>query len=136
MSRQLPRLPRSKWYVRYLVSCQLVPDPAQQDSLVFKEHAPNLVLDRLEDACPELLQPSRPVTFVVGIEAHGYSWARWYSNTDVLAWVHDGRVKVQRLVGGGREQDAGSELAWERAPLRVECGRNASETFLRLLQSH
>lgn len=136
VARQLPRLPLSKWYVRYLVSCQLVPDRVQQDSLVFKERAPNLVLDRMEDACPELLQPSRPVTSVAGSYAQGYTWARWYSNTDVLARVHDGRVTVRRLIGAGHEQDAGLELAWERAPLRVECGLNGSETFLRVLQPH
>lgn len=123
VARQPPRLPLSKWYTRYLVSCQLVQDRMREDALVFKERAPNLALDRLEDACPALFQPPRPVTFVRGDDLRGYTWAREYSNTNVLAWVHAGRVKFQRLIGRHPEWDAGSELAWDKASLPVACGR-------------
>lgn len=123
--RQVPRLPLSKWYTRYMVSCQLVQDRTPEDALVFKAPVPNLVLDRLEDACPALFQPRRPLTFVLGNAAHGYRWARQYSNTSVLAWVWDGRVKFQKLIGRNPERDVGSELAWERAPLAGPCGTPA-----------
>lgn len=132
VGRQVPRLPPSQWYANYLVSCQLVPDDTRQDTEVFRERAPNLVLDRLEDACPQLLQPRRPVTFVVGDRLHGYTWARRYSDTDVLTWIHDGRVKFQRLIGGGRQLDVGSEAAWEKAALPVACGRRQSGDFFRV----
>jgi uncharacterized membrane protein (UPF0136 family) len=123
VARQLPGLPLPKWYTRYMVSCQLVQDRTREDALVFKESAPNLALDRLEDACPELFQPRRPMTFVLGEAVHRYTWARQYSNTNILAWVHDGRVKFQRLIGRHRELDVGSEFAWERAPPPLACGR-------------
>jgi len=132
VGRQVPRLPAADWYANYIVSCQLVPDGAQQDAAVFRERAPNLVLDRLEDACPQLLQPRRSVTFVVGDRARGFTWARRYSDTDVLTWIHDGRVKFQRLIGGGRQLDVGSEAAWEKAALPVACGRRQSGDFFRV----
>jgi hypothetical protein len=131
VARQLPRLPLSSWYTNYLMSCQLVPDRDSHDLSRFRERAPNLALDRLEDACPALLQPRRAVTFVVGDDKNGYSWVRRYSNTDMLAWVQGGRVKVQRLVGGARQQDAGPELAWEKAALPVACGWRDGTAFLR-----
>jgi len=125
-ARQIPKLPLSKWYTRYMVSCQLVQDRTREDALVFKEPGPNLVLDRLEDACPALFQPRRPVTFVLGNAAHGYRWARQYANTNVLAWVYDGRVKFQELIGRHPERDVGSELAWERTPLTGPCRPHAA----------
>jgi hypothetical protein len=134
VARQNPRLPLSKWYTNYLVSCLLVPDPAREDAALFKQHGPNLVLDRLEDACPALLQPPRPVTFVVGDRVHGYLWVRRYSDTDVATWIQGGRVKFQKLIGVGRQQDLGAELAWEKAPLPVACGRQEHDDFFRVLQ--
>lgn len=121
--RRLPRQPLSEWYAYYLVSCQLVPDRDPEDLSRFRARAPNLALDRLEDACPRLLQPRRPVTFVAGDGVHGYSWIRRYSNTDFLAWVHGGRVKLQHLMGGGRQQDVGAQRAWEKGALPVACVR-------------
>jgi hypothetical protein len=121
VARQLPPLPLSQWYTRYMVSCQLVPDPVRADASRFKEPAPNLVLNRLEDACPALFQPRRPLTFVVGDSTRGYGWARQYVNTDVLAWVRDGRVTFQSLIGRHPEQDAGAELDWESAPRKLAC---------------
>lgn len=123
--RQLPRLPLSQWYTRYIVSCRLVPDPVREDAWVFKERAPNLALDRIEDACPELLQPRRPVTFVRGNSVRGYTWLREYGNTNVLALVHDGRVIIRKLIGRERDRDVGSEFAWERGRLPVACGRHS-----------
>lgn len=129
----LPRLPLSAWYTRYLVTCQLVRDTEQRDGLASRKRTVDLVLDRLEDACPTLFQPRRSETYVTGTYADGYSWVRWYSNTDVLAWVHRGRVGFDRLTGRGHPQDAGSELAWESSPLRVVCGRRSDGDFLRIL---
>jgi hypothetical protein len=125
VARRVPGLPISKWYTRYMVSCQLVQDPAHEDASIFKARAPNLALDRLEDACPALFQPRRPLTYVAGNAAHGYRWARQYANTNDLAWVSDGRVKYQELIGRRPERDVGSVLAWGKAPLRIPCESRA-----------
>lgn len=121
LARQVPTLPISKWYTRYMVSCQLVPDPVHEDASIFRARGPNLALDRLEDACPALFRPRRPLTYVAGNAAHGYRWARQYADTNVLAWVYDGRVKYEELIGHRPERDVGSEAAWGRAPLRIPC---------------
>jgi hypothetical protein len=125
VARRLPTLPLSKWYTRYMVSCPLVQDPVHEDASIFKARAPNLALDRLEDACPALFQPRRPLTYVAGNAAHGYEWARQYANSNVLAWVYDGRVKYQELINHRPERDVGSVVAWGRAPLRIPCESRA-----------
>jgi hypothetical protein len=133
----LPQLPASAWYTRYLVTCPLVPDPGRWEALAATEPSANLALDRLEDACPTLFQPRRPETYLTGSDRKGYFWVRRYSNTDVFAWVHAGKVTFEKLIGSGRGRllDAGSELNWERARLRVVCGRRSDGDFLRVLPS-
>lgn len=135
----LPQLPPSAWYMRYLVTCQLVPDTAQHSVLDARQRTANLVLDRLEDACPVLLQPRRSETYLVGNPVKGYFWVRRYSNTDVMAWVHSGEVGMEqvefhKMDDSSRAQDAGSELAWARSPLRVACGRRSDGDFLRIVR--
>jgi len=131
----LPRLPPSAWYTRYLVTCRLVPDTAQQNALASVEHSANLVLNRLEDACPSLFQPRRPQTYLTGNDAGSHFWVRRYTNTDVIAWVHLGRVGFQKEIGEVRVQDAGSVRDWEKSPLKVVCGRQGNGDFLRIRQS-
>jgi hypothetical protein len=131
----LPGLPPSAWYTRYLVTCRLVPDAVQQDAVASAEHTADRVLDRLEDACPSLFQPRRPQTYLMGNDADSHFWVRRYTNTDVIAWVHLGRVGFQKEIGGDRAQDAGSVRAWERAPLQVICGRQGAGDYLRIRQS-
>ncbi|MGH8200828.1 MAG: glycosyltransferase family 87 protein [Steroidobacteraceae bacterium] len=134
-ARALPQLPASAWYTRYLVTCPLVPDPGRWAALAATEPAANLSLDHLEDACPALFQPRRPETYLTGSDPKGYFWVRRYSNTDVFAWVHAGKVAFEKLIGSGRGrlQNVGSELAWESAPLRVVCARRSDGDFLRVL---
>jgi hypothetical protein len=114
-------------HTEYLVTCKVdrigpagVPLPGQR--------AADLALDHLEDACPALLQPRRPVDTVRGDQAHGYVFARRYWNTATLAWVFSGTVKVQKLFDGWKE-DVGPEIAWEQAPPRVSCGREGPLRF-------
>jgi hypothetical protein len=135
VGRARSRLPASAWYTRYLVTCPLVPDTGRRDALASSERSANVVLDRLEDACPTLFQPRRPETYLTGSELNSYFWVRRYSNTDVIAWVHRGQVAFEKLIGGGRYrvQGAGSELSWENSPLRVVCGRRSNSDFLRIL---
>jgi hypothetical protein len=131
--RMLPRLPQSAWYTRYLVACRLVPDTAQQQTSALMQRTADLVLDRVEDACPSLFQPRRPETYFIGSKVDDYFWVRRYTNTGVMAWVHHGRVGFEKVIGDNRVQDGGSELAWERSPLQVVCGRRSDGDFLRIL---
>ena len=138
LARAAPTLeivPPSAWYTRYLVTCPLIPDAGQQQALASLKRTADLVLDRLEDACPSLLQPRRPETYLIGSDDRSYFWVRRYASTDVIAWVHRGRVGFQKVIGRGRAQDAGSVPAWVRSPLQVQCGRHRDDDFLRILQS-
>lgn len=127
-------LQSSETNVGYFMTCYVVAATPLDPTVVAAESAANLVLDRVEDACPTLLQPRRTVTYVLGDAAHGFIWARQYSNTDMAVWVaHDGWVHFQRLVGGGHEGYVGPEVRWERAPQQVICGRGLQGYFMRLV---
>lgn len=132
----LPKLPRSQWYTDYLVTCRLVPGAGQQPALAAGTRTANLVLDRLEDSCPGLLQPRRPQTYFIGSDSDSLYWIRRYTNTDTMAWVHSGRVGFRKVIGQGRPQDVGSVQAWQTAPLQVACGRRNDDDFFRILPRH
>src|SRR5207237_68832 len=72
----------------YLVSCRLVPDNIDHSPERAHQEAIDAVLDRLEDACPELFQPRRLPT-----DYRGDAGRRIYINTDLMAWVGNGGVK-------------------------------------------
>ena len=131
-----PKVSKSEAELGYFISCRVVPETTRDPALVASEGPANIVLDRLEDACPALLQPRRQATFLLGDKVHGYIWVRQYPNTDMATWVSRGFVHFQRLTDGGKEGYAGLESAWEKAPLRVTCGRAADGYFLRVTASH
>jgi len=110
-----------------LISCRVVPDPTDPAEFEARQRTAALILDRLEDACPELLQPRRPVT-----EFRNNRWLRVYLNTDVHAWVSRGWVKIFNPVSGDGPIFVGSEKEWLAAPQRVLCGRRAGHDFARL----
>jgi hypothetical protein len=115
----------------YLVSCHLFSGgTADSARYTMEQHAADLVLDRLEDACPELFQPRRPIT-----DPGSAGWVRRYSNTDLMAWVSHGGVKFLQLVGDSRVVSVGRESDWARAPLRLVCGRRNDEYFAKVLPS-
>jgi hypothetical protein len=118
----------------YFITCRVVKLTSVDPALVAGERTANLVLDRLEDACPALLQPRRPATYILQDKHQQYIWARQYSNTDMAAWVKGGWVYFQRLIGGGKLGYAGKESAWEKSRLPVVCGRGSNGYFLRVLR--
>jgi hypothetical protein len=110
-----------------LVTCHLVPgdrDPA----LAARRHTVDRVFDRMEDACPLLFQPRRPVS-----EYNGRVWSRHYTNTDVVAWVSHGDVKFWQSDRGAAFITVGREADWLNAPVRVECGRRNSTYYARVV---
>jgi len=79
----------------------------------------DVVLDRLEDACPALFQPPRPQT-----EHVNQLWLRIYPSTDLTAWVGNGEVKfVDPTRGGHHDIVVGREEEWAKASVALECGR-------------
>lgn len=115
-------------FLTYLVSCRVVPDPGARSAQSARRATTALILDRLEDACPELFQPRRPLT-----ELRNNRWQRQYLNTDITAWVSRGYVKWVDAVTGDGPGFLGAESDWSKAPLRVACGRRDGHYFARVL---
>ena len=114
----------------YLASCHVVPDDTDRSDEIAREHAVDLVFDHLEDACPRLFQPRRLRT-----EHNHQVWRRLYVNTDLVALVIHGGVKLLNPVRGGPMVDLGREIDWAKAPLRLACGRHDGYYFARVLES-
>jgi hypothetical protein len=108
----------------YLASCALVPHNTDRTGAIARQQEADLVLDRIEDACPQLFQPRRPPT-----DARENSWQRNYLNTDVLAWVSHGEVKFAHRPSGDDLVVLGRVSDWLRAPQRLACGRRHGHYF-------
>jgi hypothetical protein len=117
----------------YLVTCRLLWNGSEAAPPPLPgQRAADLAFDHLEEACPALFQPPRPLDRPTGDAAEGYLFARRYADTEILAWIARGQIRFQHFFGG-LERSAGPEREWERAPLPVACGR-AGGGFLRVLQ--
>ncbi len=112
----------------YMVSCRVVPDSADRSAEIAAQKQADLVLDRLEDACPQLFQPRRPPT-----DTRGRTSKRLYMNTDVVAWVSIGWVKFQEPMRGDDMVVLGRESDWLKAPLPLTCGRRQGHYFASVL---
>jgi hypothetical protein len=111
-----------------LVTCHLVIDDSDHSGQKASQRAADLVLDRLEDACPELFQPPRLVS-----EPSGSGWQRLYMNTDLIAWVSQGWVKFRNPVASNGVVYVGRESDFGRQPLRVACGRRDGHYFAKVM---
>jgi hypothetical protein len=114
----------------YLLSCLVVHDDPDRATRIAQQRAADVVLDRLEDACPKLFQPRRPFT-----EHRGGSWIRYYGNTDLWAWVSQGGVKFYQSQRGSFRTYVGLESDWAKAPLRVFCFRQDGVYNAKVLES-
>jgi Glycosyltransferase family 87 len=112
----------------YLVSCALLPDRIDRSSAITTQQTADLVLDRIEDACPQLFQPHRLPT-----DVRASSWQRNYLNTDIIAWVSHGEIKFVHPPSGDYLVVLGRVSDWVRAPPRLACGRNHGHYFARVL---
>ncbi len=117
----------------YFVSCGAVPDVVADPWYRENSREANLVMDRVEDACPELFQPRRPVTQFFGHRRVGGVWKREYGNTDLALWIGRGWVNFTEPLRAGSPMYIGREKDWEGAPLRLECGRRRGRYFVRVL---
>jgi hypothetical protein len=121
-----PRRPADAYY---LVSCHVVPSDADPSADLAAQRAASLVLDRVEDACPQVFQPPRLYT-----EHIGPRWQRLYLGTDLRAWISHDEVEFldmrsDRAVSLGRASD------WSKAPLRLACGRRGDRYFANVLDT-
>lgn len=106
---------------KHLMSCHVTRDPSAT-SHVPGQRTADTAFDHLEDACPALFQPRRPVDVLMGDASSGYFFLRKYTGSAVHAWIAHGVVRFEKLAPGGREEDAGSERLWARTPPAVACG--------------
>jgi hypothetical protein len=114
-------------YTSYLSSCHLVADTGDRSREMAARRAVDVVLDRLEDACPALFQPRRPQT-----EHINQVWLRVYPATDLTAWVAKGEVKFASAIRSTEDISVGREEAWAKGALLLECGRRHGIYFARL----
>jgi hypothetical protein len=126
-SMPVPPTPR---YKSQFASCHLLVDNRDQSEEVAARQAVDIVLNRLEDACPALFQPPRPQT-----EHVNQVWLRTYGATDLTAWVGKGEVKFIDATRNAGEIFVGREEAWAKGPLPLECGRRHGIYFARLTQA-
>jgi hypothetical protein len=108
----------------------LVLDSTDQSQELAARRAADVVLNRLEDACPALFQPARPQT-----EHVNQVWLRAYGATDLTAWVGKGEVKFVDAIRNPREILVGREEAWAKGSVPLECGRLHGIYFVRLTQA-
>jgi hypothetical protein len=113
-----------------LVSCGLVADHGDHSVELARQRTASIVLDRLEDACPELFRPRRPPT-----ARFANMWRRIYLNTDLVAWVSKNEVKFFDPARGDDTTYLGSESDWARTPPHLVCGRRNDHYFARVLNS-
>jgi Glycosyltransferase family 87 len=111
----------------YLVSCELIPDHTDHSSALAGQREAEIVLDRLEEACPQLFQPRGPP-----LDNWGGTWQRYYFNTELIAWLSHGEVK---FMDPWHDDSAvlGRESDWLRAPQRMVCGRRGRHYFAKVL---
>lgn len=119
----------------YLEVCRVVSDPGAATILEQAEQVPNLVFDRIEDACPGLFQPRRPLTEAYGDRQAGYRWIRKYPGTNLSTFIVHGSVELVDGARGGRAAYLGSESAWARSPLPLACGRHGELYYAHLIRS-
>lgn len=112
----------------YLTTCPAVPEPAAHVEATPGEQRASLALDHLEDACPSLFQPARPLTQYFGDDI----WVRRYLSTNLTAWVSRGWVEFLDPIRGGAATYIGPEAAFERRGVRVVCGRRDERYFAKL----
>ena len=117
-----PRLP----YLQLLTCATQAADPADLARRAQRQRQVDLVLDRLEDTCPELFGPHGYETQQIG-----EAWLRYYGGTDLIAFVNRGQVKFLGTIHGPDAQYLGMESEWAVAPVPLVCGRRNDVFFAR-----
>ena len=116
----------------YLVSCRVRTPSAERlaarsEVAELEQRTADLVLDRVQDACPQLLGQARVPTEHVGRE-----WRRSYGRSDVMVWTFRGYVYLQEVIHGGDPENLGQVTDWTNGSPHLACGRLGGRAFARL----
>jgi len=105
----------------YLLTCRVVPGPGLTDTDLAGKDIADVVLNRLENECPQLLPAGRSSV------RSGSIWRRDYP--DLVAWVNDeGLVRFADLLrGGGNVVELGFVKDWLVAPRKLRCWRERGQ---------
>lgn len=118
----------------YVADCRVVPYVGLDAERLASERRANVVLDRLEDACPRVFQPARAVTQYFGPTKHDDDiWARRYLSTTLTAWVSDGWVRFVDPLRGGPAVRIGPVSAFQRDNVKMICGRRDGRYYAKVL---
>jgi hypothetical protein len=113
---------RQMW--NYFQTCRLVPSVEGLAEYHAKRAEIDVVLDRVEDACPNLFHPPRMLTELRG------SWGRSYGmGSDRVLWINDGSIKYYSPTRGGDPVILGREEDWRVGPQPVDCSKRFSPAF-------
>lgn len=107
------------------LACRLESWPAARQE--YERHARdvNPIFDRVEDTCPNLFHPRRPVT-----QEFQY-WVRTYHmGSEMQLYIDQGRVKYFFPLHGGDPIDIGSAEAWRTSAQPIDCSRRTSPAFV------
>jgi hypothetical protein len=112
----------------YIYSCRVVAGPGLTEPELERKRIADLVLDRVEAACPEFFPPRARGSSL----RSGAIWRRKYADTAI--WVNDeGFVRFADLIRGGGDFAAlGREGDWVESPLKLTCSRTAGRTHVEL----
>ena len=110
----------------YLYTCRVVPGPRLNEVESERKIVADLVLDRVEEACPELF--ARRAASL----RSGAIWRR--NHADVVIWVNDeGFVRFADLIRGGGDFVAiGREEDWIKSPQKLTCWRKEGLAHVQL----
>jgi len=105
----------------YLLTCRVLPGPGRTDTDLAGKGIADVVLNRLERECPQLLPTGR-----VSVRS-GSIWRRNYP--DQVTWVNDdGLVRFADLLrGGGDVVELGLAKDWLVAPRKLKCWRERGQ---------
>lgn len=102
----------------WFLSCRLVPAPDAAEDYRRRAEAIDPVFDRVEDACPRLFHPRRPVTEFLPFPVRLYN-----AGSEAQLWVKEDRLLYFIPFLGGNPIDIGSVADWMQAPRPLDCSR-------------
>ncbi len=114
-----PEPQQSPW--KYFLTCRLERAPAERLAYEREVREIDTIFDRVEDVCPNLFQPRRPVTQEMN------HWLRTYNmGSEIQLYIEDGQLKYFFPLRGGNPIEIGSVDAWRAGPQPIDCSVKTS----------
>jgi hypothetical protein len=110
---------------KHFITCRLVSAPDERLAYERDVSVVDPIFDRVEDACPNLFYPARPVT------QEFHYWSRTYHLTsEMLLFIDEGRVKYFLWLRGGDPIDIGSVEDWRKGAPPIDCSQRTLPAFV------